>query len=392
MVTLKNFFLLIIMSLGVTLYSSAQEIKVVSTGQGTTEDEATKTALRSALEDAYGTFISSSTKIENDVLVSDEIVSLTQGNIKKYDVVNSSQLANGLYSVTVESVVSLNELATYCQSKGMNVTFNGKAFGMELKIREFNRQNEIKILKNLCLQLLAMNPRICDYELKTIEPKTFDFQLREINQLQPYRLREWVKQFHANIFIKILVLPKINSNYSLMKELIEETFKSISLTKEEMKIYKKMGISVYKNGLYSNDKNSYFRNRNAVELAKNFYFTLRTMSTKNWIFNDGVKGRVCGIWTFYRDVEEISTNMNKLSNMGIYESELIGSKALVDKDFKINGYYYPNSEATKLTLYYSFDDVNRIQEFKVEPFNEEAYETIIKPELLNIIAKFDDIE
>lgn len=54
--------------------------------------------------------------------------------------------------------------------------------------------------------------------------------------------------------------------------------------------------------------------------------------------------------------------------------------------------YYPNSTAEKLILFYSFDDINRVQEFKVEPFNEEAYETIIKPRLLSIIAEFDNIE
>ena len=152
------------MSLGVALYSSAQEIKMVSTGQGTTEDEATKIALRTALEDAFGTFISSSAKIENDVLVSDEIVSLTQGNIKEYNVVNSSQLANGLYSVTVESVVSLNELATYCQNKGMSISFSGKVFGMELKRIEFDRRNEIKILKNLAQQIILMPSNLYNFE------------------------------------------------------------------------------------------------------------------------------------------------------------------------------------------------------------------------------------
>ena len=217
MVTFKKYVVFIVLILHV-LSVNAQDIKIVSSGQGTTEDEAIKIALRSALEDAFGTFISSSTKIENDALVSDEIVSLTRGNVKEYDIVNSFQFANGLYSVTVESVVSLNEFATYCQNKGMRVTFSGKAFGMELKIREFNRKNEIKILKNLCLQLLTLNPQICDYNLITSEP-----QIINDKTFLPEGLEK------CNIEVKILILPKCNTNYKTMTELIESTFKAISL-------------------------------------------------------------------------------------------------------------------------------------------------------------------
>lgn len=401
MVKLRRIFVFAILSLSVGFYSNAQELKVVSTGQGTTEDEATKTALRSALEDAYGTFISSSTKIENDVLVSDEIVSLTQGNIKEYDVVNSSRLANGLYGVTVESVISLNELATYCQSKGMSVSFNGKAFGMDLKLREFNRKNEIKVLKNLCQQLLAMNPCICDYELKSLEPKTFDLKdntpdLELFKALNKYELRKWIEQSHANIFIKILVLPKTNGNYSLMKDLIESTFKSISLTKAEIKTYKKIGINIFKNKLYDNDdKEYYFRNREAVELAKKFYFTLRETCTKNWVFYDGVKGSVWGILISidgFDNYLERKANFKKLYNMGIDVVNNSDDLLLMYGFNHFRNEYYPNSTAEKLILFYSFDDINRVQEFKVEPFNEEAYETIIKPRLLSIIAEFDNIE
>lgn len=104
MVTMKKVITLFIFIIGGAIMN-AQDVKVISSGQGTTEDEATKIALRSALEDAFGTFISSSTKIKNDVLISDEIVSLSQGNIKEYKKISSSQLANGLYSITVDAIV-----------------------------------------------------------------------------------------------------------------------------------------------------------------------------------------------------------------------------------------------------------------------------------------------
>lgn len=394
MVTLKKLFLLIIINLGMALSLSAQELKVVSTGQGTTEDEATKIALRSALEDAYGTFISSSTKIENDVLVSDEIVSLTQGNIKEYDVVNSSQLANGLYSVTVESIISLNELATYCQSKGMNVSFNGKAFGMELKMKEFNRKNEIKILKNLCIQIMAMNPQICDYELKNTDPRVFN--ISNYNtwpfSMNP-KFEDWIDKHNSNIFVKVLVCPKTNTNFDTFENLIQSTLKSIALNKNEIKALKKMGLESVDTNLAENYQ---FRDANAIKILEEFYFAFREMNTLNWIFKDGIKGNVFGIDLRFQEslvFHDSFENDDYLQDMGI-KADFIPSVILsqVDPDFKINGYYYPKNCARKLTFLYTDEDIAKIQEFRVEPFNKKAYETIIKPKLLNIIAEFDNIK
>ena len=63
-------------------------VTLIVTGQGKTIDDAKTNALRSAIEQAFGAFVSSNTTILNDSLVKDEIVSVTNGNIQKYDVLN----------------------------------------------------------------------------------------------------------------------------------------------------------------------------------------------------------------------------------------------------------------------------------------------------------------
>lgn len=45
--------------------SAADEVTLVVSGQGTSKDEATKVALRNAIERAFGTFVSSNTSILN---------------------------------------------------------------------------------------------------------------------------------------------------------------------------------------------------------------------------------------------------------------------------------------------------------------------------------------
>ena len=74
--------------------SSNKTTTLVVTGQGKTKDEAQQNALRSAIEQAFGTFISSKTELLNDELVSDEIVSLSNGNIQKFEILSELQIPN----------------------------------------------------------------------------------------------------------------------------------------------------------------------------------------------------------------------------------------------------------------------------------------------------------
>ena len=53
---------------------AADDITLVVDGEGKDKTEATKNALRSAIEQSYGTFVSANTVILNDELVKDEIV------------------------------------------------------------------------------------------------------------------------------------------------------------------------------------------------------------------------------------------------------------------------------------------------------------------------------
>ena len=67
-----------------------QLVSMTTTGQGSTAEDATQVALRKAVEQAYGVYISSSTKIFNDELVSDVITSVASGNIVSYEVISES--------------------------------------------------------------------------------------------------------------------------------------------------------------------------------------------------------------------------------------------------------------------------------------------------------------
>ena len=89
---MKQMLIFLIM-LVITFDTIAQDEKTVTltvSGQGKTQDEAKQVALRSAIEQAFGAFISSHTEVVNDNLVKDEIISVSNGNIQKYEIISES--------------------------------------------------------------------------------------------------------------------------------------------------------------------------------------------------------------------------------------------------------------------------------------------------------------
>ena len=77
----------ILLLLSFSTYAKAGDNKTVTlitSGQGKTQDEAKQNALRNAIEQAFGAFISSHTEVINDNLVKDEIISVRNCNIQKY--------------------------------------------------------------------------------------------------------------------------------------------------------------------------------------------------------------------------------------------------------------------------------------------------------------------
>ena len=142
-----------------TVYAQqTDEVTLVVSADGPTKDEATKTALRSAIEQAYGTFVSANTTILNDELVKDEIVTVTNGNIKSYEEISTNIAQNGKTYVTLKVIVCISKLVNYAQSKGVETEFAGATFAMNMKMKELNKQNELKVLNNLIVQVKELLP------------------------------------------------------------------------------------------------------------------------------------------------------------------------------------------------------------------------------------------
>lgn len=224
---IKMIALAIVAMLSLPLMLEAQEstgktVTLVVSGDGPTKDEATKQALRSAIEQAFGTFVSANTDILNDDLIRDEIVTISSGNVSDYKEISCLPNKDGSYNVTLEATVSIGKLTSFAKSKGITVDLATGAFAMNMKIRELNKQNEVQAIKDLQTKLRKMS----------FEYNFFDYSL-ELSE--PY-----IKGENYAVTANIILSP--NKNLINFRNEIISTLKALSLTEEEQEEYSRANI------------------------------------------------------------------------------------------------------------------------------------------------------
>ena len=161
--------------------NSVDSVTLVISGSGATKQDATHAALRNAIEQAYGVFVSAHTEILNDSLVRDEIITIASGNVYSYHELGASVLPNGNHEVTLQATLSAQKLVAYAQSKGASCELVGGAnfaasYTANIQLIRLNQQNTIKAFENLQKQLLqiATQSEIVGFRLNVGEPHVRD--------------------------------------------------------------------------------------------------------------------------------------------------------------------------------------------------------------------------
>ena len=137
---MKQLFLIVALAINFCAYSQDDKTATLTvSAQGQTISEAKQNALRVAIEQAFGAFISSNTEILNDELIKDEIVSVSNGNIQDYEVISEVELPNSGYATTLKATVSVTKLTSFVESKGGIVEFKGGLFAVNMMQQELNK-------------------------------------------------------------------------------------------------------------------------------------------------------------------------------------------------------------------------------------------------------------
>jgi hypothetical protein len=297
---MKKLLLLLTFVFTISAYAQVDKtLTLVVSGQGKTQDEAKQNALRSAIEQAFGTFISSKTEILNDSLVKDEIVSVANGNIQKFEIISEIQIPNGDYATSLKATVSVTKLTSFVESKGVVVEFKGGLFASNILIQELYEKNETGAISNIVTIL------------KEIASKSFDYSINAADPISNNGI--W------NIPLTVNVIA--NSNFINIPTLLEQTIKSISLSSAELENYSKLNKPVFPITLATLDSKGiyYLRNENSIETIIDFIYSINNSIVSFYVFNGIEKNYL----TKYNIGSKYSSDCNcSISNLEIIDDNL----------------------------------------------------------------------
>lgn len=281
--------------------SKSQDVTLVVTGSGESKEEAVRNALRSALEQTYGTFVSANTSIVNDELVKDEVSTVSNNCVKKYNELSDNILSNGRHFVTVQATVSISGLVSYAKSHGSSVEFSGSTFGMNMKLRELNRKNEVKAISNMLSQLISLG-NLFDYELLVSDPQ------------ETTRYPDcYVMEAQVNLLF--------NDNTRAYNQIAYQVLYDLALSVDEVEEYMQTNTAFYVNSLPAPDHSSdckFVLRNNYSALLKDIRSGLNNVPApfgKVYWSDDGINGALKYFLERSAFCFKITDNMNDPTNV-----------------------------------------------------------------------------
>ena len=229
---MKKIFAVLALSLAcLSLWAQKDEVTLVVYGDGKDKAEATSVALRSAIEQTYGTFVSANTSIINDDVVKDEIVSVSSGNIKSYKEIDYVTLPDGRSSITLQATVSIGKLVSYAKSHGSSAELSGAVFMQDLKIKELNKKNEEIALEHMSQKVEPILADAYNYELEIFDP----YINKESNDVN----------YSKKFIVPIKIVMKETKSFENFLDVWQSTLSSLSLSSDEAQDWENKGLETY---------------------------------------------------------------------------------------------------------------------------------------------------
>lgn len=255
-----------------------KSVTITTSGSGKTKDEAIQIALRSAIEQAFGAFISTKTEILNDKIIVDQMVAVSNGNIKSFSVLNESKLLDGSWGVTLKAKVSVNKLMSFVESKGISIEIKGGLFALNIKQQLLNEQGEINAICEM-VGLLHESMQISfDYVIKINDPKSLDTESK-------------------NWEIPLEVTATTNKNIDFCANYCIKTLEALTLSSEEVISYGSLNKEVFYVNIYYKGvaKKIFLRKKRSLDALvalfsnSGFYYSLFTVQSGIEISNGNDK-------------------------------------------------------------------------------------------------------
>ena len=219
------------------IFAKENTVKVKVFGSGNTAELAIKNALRSALEQVNGAFISSKTEVLNQLIASDEIVSISNGAIVEYEVLKKTEV-NNMFHVTIEAIVSASELVNYMsKNTSSSVSLNGDLFVSNAAQQKMNQKAEERALTNIFDVYKNIYMNSFDVKLTLDAPVSCTQDSYFANCLRPTK---GVKNSAAFFEIKAHLTAVVNKNMKQAASFLNENLKAISISESEALNFKNL--------------------------------------------------------------------------------------------------------------------------------------------------------
>ena len=274
---------------------SEQTVTITSTAAGANQPDAKQAALRDALEQAFGAFITTKTEIINDKIVNDEITSVANGNIQDYSVLSEQQITDGRWLVTLKVVVAVDKLISYAQSKGMEVSFKGGLFALNIKQQILNEKGEVRAIENMVKTLNEIADHSFNYSITSGVPVTAISIYGENEPIWGMTKPKFpTKQIKDYWCIPIKVNVYLNENFKNIANVLTATLRGLDIGEQGANEYKQMGKEVedvyIKKDTSSSFQVFHLRSYKSVYLIYRFIGGLK-YKIENFNIDDGNKSR-----------------------------------------------------------------------------------------------------
>lgn len=244
-----------ILFLLVSLHAQSDEVTLTVMGQGKTVEEAQQQAFRDAIMQTYGVFISSNTEVANEKLKADSVKIITNGSVKRFEVVSKQDNPDGTKAVMLKVVVSTQNLGAFFEgASGSTAKISGGLIAFKFKQQKLNELNEVDSIKNMV------------EVLKSILDRSFDYSATIA--AEPYASSQSSDEYIIPVKINFV----FNKNILLFVEYFEKTIKAIQLNKDEADSLIRSNKTVYLMQCDARRVNIYLRSGSSLEMITRLLF------------------------------------------------------------------------------------------------------------------------
>lgn len=303
-------------------------VDLVVTGEGWSKEDATQNALRTAIQQAYGVFVSANTTILNDDIVKDEIATLSSGNILSFQELAYND-EGGKSTITLSTRLSIGRLINYAQGHGATTEFAGQTFAMNMKMRDINRINEERALNNLL------------DELRILSKGMF---LTSISASDPYKRQ--LELYGEEYCVEIAVYQYATEQSRAFYQKLMQIMSSLELSESEQNEYARSNDKYYKIKVLDDPGEVYYSSSQIVSKEISRTFTLRNdpkmfLNELESIIDDAIFGlslKVDGadrIWTINNRLNAKYRGSNSIFQDRTHKNQIYIGDTWINSSFSI---------------------------------------------------------